>query len=209
MFNRSKLDARIRAFEQKIPFPDHEKERMKGRRNVLRYAPQNGVGVEIGVFRGHFSEIMCELLTPKKLYLIDPWTQLGETFGWGKEYTGFDTLRTADAKAEAIARVSRFPDTELVVIEDNFPRCKNQLAEPLDWAYLDAGHSYKNTIWELKNIAPLMHPEGTIMGDDFAWQPERAHHGVFQALCEFTAQSDWKLVYCGPAAQWALKRYPS
>ena len=39
------------------------------------------VGAEISVFRSHFSEMICEILKPERLYLIYSWTLVGERIG--------------------------------------------------------------------------------------------------------------------------------
>jgi len=58
------------------PFPDYELSRNWGRRWILDYVPEGTIGAEVGVFRGHFSELILRRQKPKKLYLIDPWRKL-------------------------------------------------------------------------------------------------------------------------------------
>lgn len=196
----------IRQTEIRYPMPRGEIERLNARRWILNHVPAGGVGVEVGVFRGHFSALICKSLRPRKLYLIDPWTKIGATFGWGKEYTNFDTLTTEVARNEAVARVAQFPETEVVIIEDIYPTCSAQITEALDFAYLDASHKYKPTLNELIHLNDQMAPGGVIMGDDWAPDPNHQHHGVFLAIQEFTRKSDWDIIAAGPGAQWAIKR---
>lgn len=196
----------IREIETRFPMPPGETDRLAARRWILNMAASGGVGIEVGVFRGHFSSVICETIRPRKLYLIDPWTKLGTTFGWGKAYTNFDTLTTEAAKTEAIARIARFPDVEAVVIEDTFPACRAQITEALNFAYLDASHKYRPTLNELSHLSNMMAPGGVIFGDDWAPNPQNQHHGVFQAVQEFTRNSDWNIVAAGPGSQWALQR---
>lgn len=202
----NELRRRIAAFESKYPIPQVEKERMRDRRWILQHAPKNGVGAEIGVFRGWFAEIICDALRPSRLYLIDPWTRLGETFGWGKEYTAFDTLKTADARAEAELRTALYPQVETVTIEGSYPQCRDRIAEPLDFAYIDASHKYDRTLWELTSLDAQMKPEGVILGDDWRPDPRNQHHGVFQAVTEFVKTRPWELVAAGRGGQWAIRR---
>ena len=199
----------IQSIEARFPMPPGELSRLSARRWILGYAPPGGVGIEIGVFRGHFSSLICEVARPRKLYLVDPWTKLGETFGWGKAYTNFDTLTTEAAKTEATARAAQFPEIETVLIEDTFPACAAQITEPLDFAYLDASHKYKPTLNELEHLKTMMAPGGVILGDDWEPEPENQHHGVFLAVQAFTHSSDWQIVAAGPGSQWALSRRSS
>ncbi|MFN4153525.1 MAG: class I SAM-dependent methyltransferase [Paracoccaceae bacterium] len=199
-------DALIRASETRFPMPPGEMGRLEARRWILNMVAPGSTGIEIGVFRGHFSGLICEVARPRKLYLVDPWTKLGETFGWGKAYTNFDTLTTEAAKTEAIARVSRFPAVDAVFIEDTFPACAAQITGPLDFAYLDASHKYGPTLNELMHLKDMMAPGGLILGDDWAPDPQNQHHGVFLAVQDFTRNSGWDIVAAGPGAQWALRR---
>lgn len=199
----------IDRIEKQFPMPKGEIQRLDGRRWILNLVPKGGIGAEIGVFRGHFSDLICRIAEPRKLYLIDPWTTIGPTFGWGKEYTNFDTLTTAAARDQARAHVEQHSNVECVVIEDLYPRCKDQIREPLDFAYLDASHNYTPTLNELRHLTHQIKPGGIIIGDDWAPDPKAQHHGVFRAVQEFVSSSDWQIVAAGPAAQWAIRRKPT
>ena len=186
--------------------PKWDQERYAKRLWVLDLLDKGGVGVEVGVFRGQFSAHICARAKPRKLYLIDPWTLTGETFGWGKEYTSFGTLRTAVAREEAELRTALYPTVETVMIEGFFPQCANQITETLDWAYLDSSHQYDRTLTELAALEPMLKPDGIIAGDDWNTNPESPHYGVSQAVKEVVAQGQWELIKAGPGLQWANRR---
>jgi SAM-dependent methyltransferase len=203
---REALFARIRDTEARFPIPEWDTRRLPARRWVVEMLPKGGVGLEVGVFRGCFSALICEVVQPKKLYLVDPWTTLGDTFGWGKEYTNFDTLTTRAAREEAEARVALFPDVETVIIEGTYPACRDRIEEPLDFAYLDASHKFGATLAELRALARQVKPDALILGDDWHPDPEHQHHGVFRAVNEFCETDGWELIRAGPGAQWAIRR---
>jgi hypothetical protein len=196
----------LTASEKRFPMPDGELARLKARRWILSHVKPGGIGAEIGVFRGHFSALICEVAKPRKLYLVDPWTLVGPTFGWGAEYTNFDTLTTAAAREEAAARCRLFPSVELVQIEATYPGCAARLVEPLDFAYLDASHKYAKTLAELQALERQMAPAGAILGDDWTPDPASQHHGVYLAVQDFVRRADWEIVAAGPGQQWALRR---
>jgi hypothetical protein len=199
-------DELLQQAEADFPMPEREMARTLRRRWILHYASKGGVGAEIGVFRGHFSEVICDTLAPSKLYLIDPWTKVGTTFGWGKAYTSFGTLPTALALAETRARVARFSNTQAILIEDYFPECSDRISTPLDFAYLDASHQYPRTMAELTALVACMAKDGVILGDDWQPDPSHPHHGVFRAVQDFTRHAAWQIVAAGPDGQWALRR---
>lgn len=192
--------------EAKFPIPDWDKERLARRRWVLNHAGKGGVGAEIGVFRGQFSALICEIAKPRALYLVDPWTTLGETFGWGKEYTSFDRLTTLGARQETMARVAGFPDVACHIVEGIYPRCKDRLPEQLDWAYLDASHKFEPTLNELRHLDAQIAPGGVIMGDDWDPNPQAMHHGVFLAVQQFVRERPWEIRAAGHGAQWVIQR---
>lgn len=195
--------------EARFPTPAWDRDRLHQRRWVLWHAKKQGIGAEIGVFRGQFSTLICEIAQPRILYLVDPWTTLGETFGWGKEYTSFDTLTTLGAKQECTARVAMFQGIDSRLIEGSYPDCRGQLPEQLDWAYLDASHRFDPTLNELRNLDTQIAPDGVIMGDDWDPNPTSAHHGVYRAVQQFVREKPWEIKAAGQGHQWVIQRRPA
>lgn len=197
--------------DAEIPFAPSELERLAKRKWILAFADKNSVGAEIGVFRGHFSAVLCEVLRPKRLYLVDPWTKLGETFGWGadSDYTGFGKLTTAYALNDTRSRIGGFSDIDIRIVEDFCDAFLPQLPEKLDWVYLDASHEYQSTLTELQLIDKVLKPHGVILGDDWEHVRHKKDHGVFRAIHEFIRSHRYEIVAAGPARQWCLRRSPS
>lgn len=192
-----------------FPFPNSEVKRLKRRRYILDLLPKNSVGAEIGVFRGHFADLICEYVNPRKIFLIDPWTLLGETFGWGKgAYLNGGELTTELAQQETTLRCAQHPKTECHIIEGFYPDCADVIDEPLDWAYLDASHRFDDTYNEVKALSKQVKPCGVILGDDWRPDPNSFQHGVYRAVQKFTSETDWEIVMCGPAGQWMIRRAP-
>lgn len=205
---QDEYEKQVDAFAKAVPFPESELVRLRERRAIVNRLKKGGVGAEIGVFRGHFAQMLASVAQPSKFYLVDPWTLLGKTFGWDVEYTDFDRLKTCDARDEAIARVRSVTTAETVVIEGFFPDCADQITDKLDWAYLDASHKYVSTLAELYAITKLLKPGARIAGDDWYPDPDHQHHGVYRAVQEFTRATDWNIIFCGRGNQWMLRQDP-
>ena len=80
------------------------------RRDLLERLVPNGVGAELGVFRGEFSRELLEVARPRRLYLVDGWWELhGESFPreWG-EYSGWGSASTRDAYMAARRVVAEY-----------------------------------------------------------------------------------------------------
>lgn len=200
------MPATLAESERLYPFPERERVRTCNRKWILQHVPKGGTGAEIGVFRGHFSEVLLEHLKPRKAYFVDPWRLCGETFAWGGDYTANRRLPTAVARQDAMMRAARFAEVECRFVEGYFPACRDQFEEPLDWIYLDAAHDYESTLEALGAAAELLAPRGILFGDDWWPEPTAAHHGVFQAINKFVKASKFDLVAAGPFGQWALRR---
>jgi Methyltransferase domain len=181
---------------------------------LLSFARPNSIGAEFGVFRGHFATVIARELKPRKLFLVDPWTKLGERFGWGPDpYTNFDNLTTAQAMLDTRHRMAAYEATsEIVYVEDtleNFARdMKTYTDRKLDFAYLDAGHTYEDVSRQLDILARIVAHDGVIFGDD--WYPDlnHQHHGVMRAVNAFLKLYDFQLVVAGPANQFCIRRTP-
>lgn len=191
-----------------FPFPVKEVERLDSRRWILKYLPKGGVGAEIGVFRGHFSELICQIVQPKDLYLVDPWTLIGDHFSWGNNYTNDRSLPTEVAKNETIERMHRYPKVKSVLVEDysyNFLKTCNT---SFDWVYLDASHAFEETLKELNLIDTVLGEGGMILGDDWAVSPTHRLHGVMRAVNEFVKTNNYQFIVAGTGRQWCVRRTP-
>lgn len=191
-----------------IPFPEGEIQRLNYRKWILNYAKKRGIGAEIGVFRGRFAEVLLKELKPKKLYLIDPWTKIGEKWGLGENspYTAYGKVTTKYAREDTKRRILPYIDEcEIIIVEDfveNFI-----FPEKLDWIYLDTSHTYDDTLRQINYLIQFLKPEWVLMGDDWNPDPFHKHHGVFKAVNEFIKNNPgWEIVACGYAAQWCIRR---
>jgi hypothetical protein len=200
------IESKLAKTQAEFPFPDEELQRTLRRRWITDWAKKGGIGAEIGVFRGHFAEVLLENLRPAKLYLVDLWTMQGDYFGWSDSYTCNNTLPTALARQEVELRAARHSDVHIVLIEGSFPECASKISELLDWVYLDATHQYENVLRQLDAASKMAKSDGVIMGDD--WWPDRKHrhHGAFRAINRFIKRENFELVVAGPEGQWCIRR---
>jgi hypothetical protein len=126
--------------------------------------PKYGIGAEIGVFYGQFSEIIFRVAKPKILYLVDPWShddkfgnrtpeQIEEIYQEVKEkFLGIDTFSdTCDIK---ICRMTS---------EDFFKSFTGRL----DYVYIDGCHETDAVYQDLKNSWKSVKSNGIIAGDDY------------------------------------------
>lgn len=197
------LPATLEASARRWPHPDGEAKRADLRRWILHYVANGGVGAEIGAFRGHFTEVLLRKAAPRKLYVVDPWTQAGPETDGGM---AGPLLPSLAARHEAEWRAAAFPQTEVRLVEARFPDCRAVFEEPLDFVYLDVGDDFEQTRLQLRVADKLLGPRGVLLGDDWWPDPASPHHGVFMAVNVFAKNNGYDVIAAGPYGQWAIRR---
>jgi Methyltransferase domain len=199
-------DEELAQSNKEFPLLQSEVDRIEQRRWILQYARKGGIGAEIGVFRGQFSVELIKGLKPKKVYLVDPWTKLGDRYPIARPYNNNGALTPRVSLRETQLRTGNFKSAEVVIVEGFFPQVIRQIKEPLDWVYLDGSHSYFDVLRDLHNIDHILKWGGTILGDD--WWPDSTHpaQGVYPAVQQFVRTSRFQIHAAGPGGQYCLRR---
>jgi hypothetical protein len=165
---------------------------LPGRRaRLLDLLPKRGVGAEIGVWKGDFSERILEVVRPARLHLIDPWRAVA-----GEEYEGAwyggklgEGQAEMDALHEAVLRRFERERRKGVVEVHRLPagEAAARFADgELDFVYVDGDHRYEGVRADLEAYAPKVRRGGLIAGDDYGvagWWED----GVTRAVDEFVA----------------------
>jgi hypothetical protein len=140
-------------------------------------------GVEVGVERGLYSEVLCRENPGVRLYCVDPW----------RAHRGYRDHVNQDKLdgfcVEAGERLKPYPRATLVR-KFSVDAAKDLGNGSLDFAYLDGNHNIENVIADLAAWTPKVRTGGIIAGHDFArhkW-PNQIH--VVQALGAWTAAYD-------------------
>lgn len=200
------------------PFYLRMKERFMNQREVIRleklrgpvikkYIPKGGIGAELGVFKGNFSEVLLNLTNPKELHLIDPWYFLSANWDWagGNQSTVDALCKVLKSNKKNINEKKVFVHIqEDLIVLNEFPDGY------FDWIYLDSTHQYEHTVAELELIQKKIKVTGVICGDD--WQPDfkHRHHGVFKAVNEFCDKYQYKIIYANDRnLQWFIQKQES
>jgi hypothetical protein len=161
------------------------------RRFVIDTFPEGGVGAEVGVWRGDFSEAVLEHAKPRLFHLIDPW-QFHEDPGFARaRFSGRSATdqKKVDEVFESVR--SRFASElgrgVVVIHRETSDTALRDLADgSLDWIYIDGNHRYEYVKDELARSLDLVRPGGVIAGDDYA-NPGWWDDGVTRAVDEFVA----------------------
>ena len=139
------------------------------RRQVLKELVDVSTIIEIGVWRGRFSEVLLEEMNPKKLYLVDPWISTHENSG---QDALTDQKNAAEMEGIFSAVQSRFSkqissgQVEIIrdVSENALARFEN---DSVDMVYIDGDHSYDGVVIDLALSFQKVRTGGFIMLDDY------------------------------------------
>jgi predicted O-methyltransferase YrrM len=183
-----------------------ELKRSEKREFLSHYVKKNGIGAELGVFWGHFSEVILRTFRPRRLYLVDLWDMQGDSFGnWGA-YTDFGRLQTADCHAYVKGLEAQHPGVVTVVRDSAEKFLTEYRGEKFDWVYLDTSHRFDETLRQLELISDHLQRDGVILGDDWIPDPAHPHHDVFRAVHRFIRTADFEIVIAGKGNQFVLRR---
>jgi hypothetical protein len=173
-------------------------------RFVEEHLPKDGVGVELGVFKGHFSTVLWRHARPSTLHLVDPWYLLTPEWHWGR-----GNRSTVDAVRRILRRWKREIEAGrvLVHVADDREVLRRFPDGHLDWAYVDSSHAYQHTKDELALLHRKVRAGGVISGDDWRIDPDHPHAGVRRAVLELVEEHGYEVLVADAATrQWAIRR---
>ena len=117
-------------------------------------------GVEIGVAKGDYSEIICQTNPQMKVYGIDPWLAY-RGYGDYVRPTTFDSLYQS-----AIKKLSLF--TNYTIVKDFSSKAiRNFLDDSLDFVYIDANHTEPYISQDIEGWYKKVKTGGLLAGHDF------------------------------------------
>ena len=139
------------------------------RRQVLKELGDVKTIIEIGVWRGRFSEVLLQEIKPEKLYLVDPWVSTHENDG---DDALTDQKNAAEMEEIFNAVQSRFSkqidlgQVEIIrdISENGLGRFENG---SIDMVYIDGDHSYDGVMIDLALSYQKVRVGGFIMLDDY------------------------------------------
>jgi hypothetical protein len=117
-------------------------------------------GVEIGVERGYYSEVICQANPDLHLHCVDPWV----TYESGHiEHRTPETVE--QFYNQAVERLSKYNAT--IIRKPSNQAVKKFRPNSIDFVYIDGDHGYEAVINDLQNWSTRVRPGGIIAGHDY------------------------------------------
>lgn len=119
------------------------------------------IGVEVGVNKGEYSEVLCKANPQMKIYGVDPY----------EFYKGYeDDCQTVEefreAYQEAKDRLGRFPNY-VFIKQFSMDALKRFEDNSLDFVYIDANHTNPYVTWDIKGWSKKVKSGGIISRHDY------------------------------------------
>jgi hypothetical protein len=121
----------------------------------------NGKGVEIGVFKGHFSKVILSKWEGT-LYMVDIWRGLGD------EYEDMSNHNNhSDVFLNAMKNIEGYEDRGVMIRATS--KVASEIFEDgsLDFVYIDANHAYDFVVEDINLWFPKLKKGGVFAGHDY------------------------------------------
>jgi hypothetical protein len=151
-----------------------------------------GCGVEVGVKRGEFSELLLDRWHGAHVISVDPW--LSQSPGEWDDAGNVDQDEQDAYYAETARRLARFGDRSTIWRQTGEEAAARIPHHSLDFVYLDARHDYTSVLSDLGDWVDKIRPGGVFAGHDYVdGHFEAGDFGVRSAVDEFFAARDLKV----------------
>lgn len=159
---------------------------------ILNRRGLTGEGVELGVWKGEFSDFLLSNWKGKKLYSIDPWKNFDAD-------VYIDDMNISQQEFDKIfddvqAQLSRYENRSKIIRDLSVEAALVFKNESLDFVYLDARHNYKGVKEDIEAWYNKIKAGGLICGHDYLDKIiGNTVFGVKQAVDEFTKRNKLKV----------------
>jgi len=141
------------------------------------------LGVEVGVDKGEFSEVLLKDNPNLKLFSVDPWSAGAYESGLSgvnEEQKYFD-----DCHQQTVDRLKPYGDRNIIVRKPSMEALNEFEDNSLDFVYIDANHDFLNFTMDLHYWFKKVKPGGIISGHDYAYYTYSKFNHVKRALIAY------------------------
>ncbi|OGM19971.1 hypothetical protein A2714_02820 [Candidatus Woesebacteria bacterium RIFCSPHIGHO2_01_FULL_38_9] len=139
-------------------------------------------GVEIGVEKGIYSEILLKVNPKLQLFSIDPWK--ASSYEPGIQAVDYRQKHYDDYYRETKKRLSGYKSK--IIRKKSLTAVKDFKDNSLDFVYIDGNHDFINVTNDIYYWSQKIRIGGIISGDDFAYFPAGKQNHVKHVLLAYT-----------------------
>lgn len=160
---------------------------------ILNKRRLTGNGVEVGVWKGQFSDFLLSKWKGNTLYSVDPWRSFSK-----EEYIDEMniTQKEFDEIYESVTQLLLpYGKRSEIVRDDSVNASERFQHNSLDFVYLDGRHHYEGVKEDIEYWYPKVKPGGLFCGHDYLdGIIGETHFGVKQAVDEFAKNNNYKVL---------------
>jgi SAM-dependent methyltransferase len=162
---------------------------LANRHGVLEHLPKNGVGIEIGVLGGDWSQHLLDITQPKELTLAD-------TFN-SNDYPHKNRFVKKNHEFYIKTKFETFGEKVKVMKGLSWDTLATFPAHYFDWMYIDAAHDYECVKKDLKEAIRVLKPNGYLVMNDYIMYDHftKEEYGVVQATNEFMVEHNFEMLF--------------
>lgn len=160
---------------------------------------RRGEIVEIGVFKGDFSDYLLTAFDPARLYLIDPWDPKEDIVSGDQDGNDVQTFKASDLEQHVVSRFRHAPAVTIIkAYSHEHARVARHIRRLVDLVYVDGDHTYEGIKRDLEWARRHVKPGGWICGHDYGTNPDKCafaydYFGVQRAVNEFCTTYGYRI----------------
>lgn len=135
-------------------------------------------GVEVGVERGLYSEVLLKANDHLHLSCVDPWS--AGAYEPGVHAVDKEQEKYDGRYGECVNRLKPYNAT--IIRQPSLGALRYFKDNSLDFVYIDANHDFTNFTNDLHNWIKKVHPGGIIAGHDYARFSYKKHNHVWWVI---------------------------
>jgi hypothetical protein len=161
------------------------KKPQNARQQLVAMMPKGGIGAEIGVWKGEFSQQLLQGTRPQTLYLIDPWVVRNDPTHRRAWYGAARISELEETYQRVLEQFVNEREKGTVVVKRG--PSQDILPEFPDFIYIDGDHEYSAVRKDCFLAFDKVRVGGFVCGDDYALQGWWGD-GVVRAFHELIAE---------------------
>jgi len=185
----------MKDIEQKISVQRLKEEMVKNcttltdRYHILQFLPKNGIGAEVGVLGGDWSQHLIEVTQPTELVLAD-------TFN-SNDYAHKNRFTKSNHEFYIKSKFELFGDKVKIMKGLSWDILSAFPDDYFDWIYLDAAHDYESVKKDLAQCVRVLKKNGSLIMNDYIMYDHftKEEYGVVQATNEFMHEHHFEMLY--------------
>ena len=142
-------------------------------------------GAEIGVFDGHYSEILLKTIPDLTLYSIDPYA----VYSGYRDHRFQNSMKHAEHLAYQKLKV--FPKS-IIIKKFSVDAVRGFMDESLDFVFIDGNHDYPYVKEDIELWTPKVKKGGIVAGHDY-YRTKTGNIGIIRAVDDYVAFNNYTL----------------